>query len=957
MALKVAGIGVIVLFFLTVGVFAYFRKDLPQISSLSGDKLGGSITYYDRTGKTILWQDYNAVKRIPVSFNNTSPYMRDATVAIEDKDFYHEGAFNVRGIVRAAYHDIFSSGGGQLQGGSTITQQVVKLNEQWTDNRTITRKVKELILAVELEREYSKNDILNAYLNIAPYGGVEYGCESAARDYFHTSCKDLTLPEAAMLAAIPQSPAVYSPYSSTKYNPEVATNMFDQSALITRQHYVLDEMVQQGYITSAQAAQAKKVNVLADVHQLNPKYQGIKAPYFVLAAKQQLEDKYGAATVQRGGWKVITTLDLKAQDDAEQLVQQNLPNVEANGGDEEALVAEDVKTGQIVALVGGTNFDNPDYGQINYASNVLIPPGSSFKPYDYATLINNSNAGAGSVLYDIQQPVIDPASGAGYPCTNKTLPPPNGNGNCLEDYDFRYPGPETLRYALAGSRNVPAVKAMIEAGVNKTIQTATNMMNPDEPKGTEAYNCYTNDALTQKGPCYPSAAIGDGAYLHLDDHVNGLATLARLGKSIPRTFILKIVDSSGNTVDQFQQPKGTQVINPQTAYIVDNMLSDPNASYLPGHCTSYTCTPLSAGGYKFQHDNGWDFAVKTGTTNDNFDGLMTSWSTQYSVVSWVGYHTRNVAMTAGAMEYMTEPLTRGMMEDLHAGLKPENWQQPAGIQHLPAFVIYNHVGVGSIEPSPSTDIYPSWYKPKGAGGTEVIDKVSGDLATSCTPADAKQYITNGNANSFSIDEFVNGGLTSRYNTTAHDDVHNCNDSPPQISLTVSDPNTGAPTSDCNTECTVTATVSQGTHPLSGGGFGGNVTFFVNGQQIKSSGVSGSPSTVSFNYSPAKSGSGTITATVTDSVLYQASASKSVNFTSGAGQNPVTNPQATSDGNMTTITWTGGSAPFTVTDSSSGALNCSSSGCQVDTNPDAPIGSQVIITDKNGSKKSTSVSGP
>src|SRR4051812_29600961 len=159
MALKVTGIGIVVCFFLTIGVFAYFRKDLPKIKGIAGDKLGGSITYYDSTGKTVLWQDYDAVKRIPVESDQISPYMKNATIAIEDKDFYKHGAFDVRGILRASVNDV--TGGGPIQGGSTITQQLVKLNEQWTDNRTITRKIKELILAVELEREYSKTDILN----------------------------------------------------------------------------------------------------------------------------------------------------------------------------------------------------------------------------------------------------------------------------------------------------------------------------------------------------------------------------------------------------------------------------------------------------------------------------------------------------------------------------------------------------------------------------------------------------------------------------------------------------------------------------------------------------------------------------------------------------------------------------------------------------------------------------
>lgn len=939
MALKIAGISIVVLFFLIIGVFAYFRKDLPKINDISGDRLGGSITYLDRSGKTVLWQDYNAVKRIPVDFNEISPHMKNATVAIEDKDFYNHGAFDVRGIMRAAWHDVSKNDSQGLQGGSTITQQLVKLNEQWTDNRTITRKVKELILAVELEREYSKDDILNGYLNVAPYGGVEYGVESAARDYFHTDAKNLSLAQSAMLAAIPQSPSYYSPYSSPKYNPSATGNMFNKTALLNRQHYILDQMVRQKMITKSQADKAKKVDVLAQVHPLKPKYQGIKAPYFVLAAKQQLEEKYGAATVQRGGWKVTTTLDTRLQNKADELVAENLPNVMTYGGDEEAMVVEDVKTGQIVALVGGTDFTNKDHGQVNYAASALIPPGSSFKPYDYATLINNSNAGAGSVLYDSLGPIVDPATKAGYHCTNRNNPTYDDNANCLWDYDRKFPGPLTLRYALGGSRNIPAVKAMVEAGVDKTINTASDMMAPNRKKGTKTYNCYQDEKLTKVGQCYASAAIGDGAYLHLDDHVNGLSTLARMGKAISKTYILKITDASGKTVDKYTQPKGKQVIKPDTAYIMNDMLSDPNASYLSGF-------------RKFHHYNGWKFAIKTGTTNDNYDGLMTSWSTKYAVVSWVGYHTRNVALRT-AMEVMTTPLTKGMMEFAHTNIKPDNWKQPSGIQRLPAFVVRNHVGFGSVEPSPSTDLFPSWYKPKTRGGSVTIDRVSNKLATNCTPNNAKQIITNGNANAFSIDEFVDKGSSGSYNTTAHDDIHNCDDEKPQISLTVADKDSGAASSSCNEKCTITATVSQGTHPLSSSKYPGTVVFTVNGQQIKTANVASSPSTVTFDYQPNRGGSGNITATVTDSVLYQASASRNVSFTSGTGGgNSITNLQAKNDGSETIVSWSGGAAPFKITVNGN-SFTCGRNSCTIDAS-DAPTGAQLVITDKRNRSASTTI---
>lgn len=937
MALKIIGIAVVVGFFLTIGLFAYFRKDLPKIKDVAGTSFGGSITYYDRTGQTVLWQDYDAVKRIPVSENNISKYMKQATIAIEDKDFYKHGAFDMRGIMRAAVHDV-SGGGGSVQGGSTITQQLVKLNENWTDNRTVTRKVKELILAVELEREYSKNEILTGYLNIAPYGGVEYGVESAARDYFQTSAKDLTLAQASMLAAIPQSPAYYSPYASNKYNPAVSTDTFSAKALFNRQHYILDQMALQGYITQKEADDAKKVDILSQIHQQAPKYAGIKAPYFVLSAKQELERTYGAQTVQRGGWKVTTTLDVNLQNKAEELIQKNIPNINRAGADTEALVAEDVQTGQIVSLVGGTDFTNKAFGQNNFASGIKIPPGSSFKPYDYATFINNNNnVGAGSVLYDSETVL------PGYPCTQKRVNKTNP-GNCLVDYDFKYPGPMTLRYALGGSRNVPAVKAMLSAvpndsssgkvsSINKTINTASEMMANkfDQAKRKSSYNCYGDEALTQTTQCYGASAIGDGAYLHLDDHVNGLSTLSRLGNAIPRTYILKISDAANKSIYEWKQPQAKQVIKADAAYIVNDMASDPKASYLPGSCSETNCTSLGAGGYKFHRYNGWKFAIKTGTTNDNFDGLMTSWSTKYAVVTWVGNHTRNVELRS-TMERLTEPLARGWMEAAHQGQPPKNWVQPASVKTGPAF-IYRTGILGAVVPSPANDLYPGWY----AGGvnaknsSQTIDRVSGKIATSCTPAAAKQTVSNANVAFWNVDIFKGGKASVQDNSQtaattpqATDDIHNCSDSPPSVNLT-------AP-QNCDTSCTITATVTQGTFPLTSADrpdFPGTITFTLGGQTIHTERVIDSPSTVTFTYNPTSSGSGTLTATVTDSVLYSGTSSTNINFTSPQVDQGRPNLRVKLDshtGTNATISWdqVAGASKYTINLTGSGG-RCDPSG--------------------------------
>lgn len=837
MSLKILGVAIVAIFILTLGVFAYFRKDLPNIKDISGSKLGGSISYYDRTGQTLLWQDYDAIKRVPVASGDISGYLKDATVAIEDRDFYNHRGFDVKGIARAAFNDIFKKG--STQGGSTITQQLVKLNENWTNQRSIARKIKEIILAVELERTYTKDEILTGYLNAAPYGGVDYGAQTAAADYFRKPAKDLTLAESAFLASIPKSPAIYSPYS-----PD-----FDKQAMLGRQYYILDILEQSHRITKAQQEAAKKVDVLAEIQPQTTKYAGIKSPYFVLAAKDELRNKFvptgGSGSTKIGGWKVITTLDMNLQSKAEKIVADNQSNVQRYGADEQALVTEEVKTGQMVALVGGVDFTNPDHGQLNYAHEVKIAPGSSFKPYDYASLIENTTtAGAGSVLYDQQGPI------PGYPCTNKGSPPPRGNGNCLQDYDFRNPGPLTLRYALGGSRNIPAVKAMLTVGVDKTINLANSLMN-----APNAYNCYSDTPLTQKAQCYGAAAIGDGAFLHLDQHVNGVASLGRLGAAIPQTYILRIEDAANKTIYQWKQPKPQQVIKAETAYIVDNMASDPNASYLP------------SGFYKWHRYKGWNNAIKTGTTNNGFDGLMMGWNTHYAVGSWVGYHNRERALS-GFMEYMTAPLTRNMMFAALDTVKGTavNWQEPPGIQHLPGFVVTSHVGIGSVEPSPSTEIFPSWYKARGTPTTSsTMDKVSNRLATDCTPALAKQTANpNSSAERFSADIFFGAGAAGSGNAQS-DDVHLCGDQKPAITLTTTDNKDGT--------FILTATATAGTHPFNDTNysqFPGTINFTVDGQVVKSFTDLGgdSPSTRSYSYT-AGSGSHSVTAQIIDSVLYDA----------------------------------------------------------------------------------------
>jgi membrane peptidoglycan carboxypeptidase len=822
MALKITGIGIIAGFLLLVGVFAYFRKDLPNLKDISGKEIGGSVLYYDRSGQTLLWEDVNGVKRIPVQDDTIAQSVKDATIAIEDKDFFKHGGFDVRGIFRAAWNNAF--GGGGTQGGSTLTQQLVKITNDWTKDRTLKRKVKELILAIELERSYSKKEILTGYLNAAPYGGVEYGVEAAARNYFQKSAKDLTLDEAAMLAAIPKSPTYFSPYNE---------DYFDREEFEGRQDYILDLMHQQGFIKKEERDEAKNTDTLAKIKPRPARYDGIKAPYFVLLAKRQLENERGDQTVKLGGLKVITTLDLNAQNIAEESVNKGMATVRRNGFDSAAFVAEDVKTGQVVAVVGGSDFTNKEYGQNNYA-HWRLPPGSSFKPYDYISLIEHTNDfGAGSVLYDTQGPID------GYPCTNKARPPV---GNCLFNYDFRYPGPLTLRYALGGSRNIPAVKAMLLAGVDKTIDTAEKL---GLSSGYKCYDPKVEDVniagKEDETQCYVSSAIGDGAYLYLDEHVHAYATISRNGNKIAQTYILKVEDTSKRMLYEWKASSGEQVIRDESAYIVADMMADPRASYM---------------GNKPHNYKGHKFSVKTGTTNDSKDGWLMGFSTQYAAGVWVGHHTRRVE-TRAFMENMTQPIWTGFMQKMHDPLKPEERVKPAGIQTLPAFVVRNHVGVSSVEPSPTNDLFPSWFKKKATTGKKVIDIVSNKLATDCTPARAKKELTEADASALSGDRFANQSGT---NTEEKDDVHKCDDVKPSIRLTVTETGSG--------KYKLSADVTAGTHPLNSAQYPGTVNFKIDDQIVKSYTIE-SLGVVTYDYTANFSGQRTVSAEIIDSVLYDA----------------------------------------------------------------------------------------
>ena len=382
------------------GLFLYYKKDLDEIR-LDEMTISETVnTYLDRNG-VVLWKDTgNENYRLVVDADEISDYMYKATVAIEDKNFYNHVGVDFGALVRATLSTL---GGHGVQGGSTLTQQLIKqvyfADEAASENRGgLTRKIKELILSIELERMYSKDQILTMYLNQSPYGGRRNGVESAAQTYFGKSAKDLNLAESALLAAIPNNPGVLNPY-----------NVYGNEMLIERQHKVLDDMVSMNYITEDEAKEAKEIAILDTIKPESSQYADMLAPHFVLEVKSLLEDKYGIQTMRSGGWTIKTTLDYRAQQIAESAVATGAELRYINGSDNIALASLDVETSQVIAMVGSVDFNNVEYGSYN-AANAYLEPGSTIKPIlDYTPLLmqrDGINYGPGSILKEDRKSVV-----------------------------------------------------------------------------------------------------------------------------------------------------------------------------------------------------------------------------------------------------------------------------------------------------------------------------------------------------------------------------------------------------------------------------------------------------------------------------------------------------------------------------------------------------------------------
>ncbi len=564
-----------------IGLLAWISKDLPSADGVLKREITVSTKIYDRTGQTVLYDIHGNIKRTLINLNDVPDYTKKAVLAAEDRNFYQHGGFSITGIVRSILKNLIT---GSKVGGSTLTQQFVK-NAILTNEKTYTRKIKELLISYQIEQKFTKDQIFNMYLNEIPYGSVIYGIEAASQSFFGKPAKDLTLSESAIIAAIPQAPTYYSPYGNHRVE------------LLARQRYILDSMAELGYITKDQAETAKQEKI-----SFKPLTESITAPHFVMYIRELLSEKYGETFINQEGLKVYTTLDLDKQKIAEEAIKKG---IEANGKKygfgNAALVSLDPKTGQVLAMVGSADYNNEAIdGQVNVA---ISPrqPGSSFKPIVYTAAFLKGYT-PNTILYDTI---------TNFDTTGVKKYEPN-------NYHQNENGPVTLRKALAGSLNIPAVKLTYLTGMDNILNLADSLG-------------YTT--LANRDRFGLSIVLG-GAEVKLLDHTAAYGVLATDGQKHDVNPILKIEDKNGKVIEEFKD-KETDVLDPEIARQTTDILSDDAArAYIFGAGGRLTLS-------------GRPVAAKTGTTNDYHDAWTMGYTPSLVCGVWVG-NSNNDAMTRGA---------------------------------------------------------------------------------------------------------------------------------------------------------------------------------------------------------------------------------------------------------------------------------------------------------------------
>jgi len=629
-------IGLVLLAILGLGfwgliIITKIAKDLPNPEQLISRQVSQSTKIYDKTSQVLLYKIHGQEKRTIIPFEEIPDYIKKATLAIEDQNFYTHPAFDWRAILRALITDVIK--GQIVQGGSTITQQLAK-NTFLTPEQTVTRKIKELILSYWIEQRYSKDEILNLYLNQVPYGSNAYGIEAAAETYFSKSAKDLNLAESATLAAMLKAPSYYSPWG------------LHQDELKTRENYVLEQMFNIGFIDQQQKQQAQNFKLEFTSSNIG----SIKAPHFVMMVKDYLVSKYGEDVVEKGGLSVITTLDYSFQQLAEKAIKDGVQrNTELYQGKNAALVAQDPKTGQILALVGSKDyFDVKNEGNFNVAAQGLRQPGSSIKPIVYITAFKKGYSPE-SVIFDL------PTEFSSYSniCPLININFSDNNPLCFhpQNFDERFRGPVSFRQALGQSINVPSVKVLYLAGLVNTIKTAQDF-------GITTLNDPNRYGL--------SLVLGGGE-VKLIDMVGAYSVFSQEGIKHRQSLLLEVRDSGGRILEKYID-QANQVIEPQYARLINNILSDTEIrAGLFQNSLNLTIFPDR------------EVALKTGTTNDYKDAWTIGYTPSLVVGVWAGNNNNKPMQKNAGSILAAVPIWHDFMSQVIETQAPEFFNQPEDV--------------------------------------------------------------------------------------------------------------------------------------------------------------------------------------------------------------------------------------------------------------------------------------
>ena len=676
--------------FFVIGVVAAsylysVNSSLPSYDELVQRDVPESSKIYSRDG-TMLYEFHGEYNRTRVPLDRISPYLRNATIAVEDKDFYHHGAVSLTGIARAIKANYETGTPGQ--GGSTITQQFVK-NALLDRKKLYTRKIREILLAYKVEQHFSKDEILELYLNEIPYGRNAYGAQAAAQSYFGKSAGELTLAESAFLAALPQAPSYYSPTGS------------NYDALVKRKEYILDLMLEQGYITELEHHQASNQQVVFR----EPRTE-IIAPYFVSWIQNYLTEKYGKEFLRQGGLRVYTTLDLGLQSLAEKVVKEGAEANKKYGAYNAALVAVEPSSGKILAMAGGKDyFGSPEPKgcrpgvNCKFEPNVNVAtserqPGSSFKPYMYLTAFKPEHG-----LTPMSK-VLDVPTSFGTAGGRPYVP---------RNYDGRSHGLITIRKALAGSLNVPAVRTLATIGVDDTVKTAHDLGITSPLKN-----------------CGLSLVLG-GCEVQLVDHVGAMSVIANGGKGSGATPFNRIEDKNGNILEEYQE-RTQQTVNPEAVYeLISIMTDDKSRQFVFGSHSPLTLPDRVV-------------AAKTGTTQNWKDGWTLGFTPQLAVGVWAGNNDSSLMRAGADGVFVAAPMWQKFMMAAMEGQPVMDFPVPSGIVQI-AYDPGSNRPATRISKNTRMEPFPWYALPKEAQVSAAPRTLNKNLLTPVTESDPVTPLT------------------------------------------------------------------------------------------------------------------------------------------------------------------------------------------------------------------------